>query len=200
MTSLHARLRCTDILMWPASIRSLAFEVPWLSVPLDVTPDAIALLDGDLPEIVPFDLFPKLAIKSWQDSGRLRMIPADVPLRPMLERRLASPTVQQRAVLTGWTDAEMPPHFHLFAWRDMSQISELRCSWSRGRASITSALARNGSNTRDLDIRPLMTFIADLMPALDSFVVQLAAGQDGEIKIVDINPHLTANEIALLIR
>lgn len=200
MTSLHMRLRCTDILMWPAPIRSLAFEVPWLSVPLDTTSDTIALQGDDLPEIAPFDLFPKLAIKSWQDSGRLRMIPADVPLRPMLERRLASPTVQQRAVLTGWTDAEVPPHLHLFAWRDMSQISELRCAWSRGRASVTSALARNRLNTRDLDIRPLMMSIADLMPALYSFVAQFAVEQNGEIKIVDINPHLTTNEIAQLMQ
>lgn len=198
MTSLNARLQCTDILMWPAPIRSLAFAVPWLSVPLDITTDTIALKSDDLPEMVPFDLFPKLAIKSWQESGRLRMIPAEVPLRPMLEARLASPTVQQRAVLNGWSDAEVPPHLHLFAWRDMSQISEMRCSWSRGRASVTSTLTRNGLNTSGLDFRPVMTSIAELMPALDSFVAQFAVGPNGEVKIVDINPQLTADEIAQL--
>ena len=196
MSELNRRLLATDILAWPEPVRALAWQTPWLSVPLEVG-DTIAVAE-DVPETAPMPLMPKIAIKSWQESGRLRQIPADLPLHDAIRARLATPTVQQRVTLTAWAGAKTPPCLHLLPWTDMSNVSEMRAAWSAGQITLTSQCRRNTVPLDRLDITPVMQMIATEMPAVGSFSVQFAVTADGSAHVLDINPLLSPSETAEL--
>lgn len=189
MADAHTRLRMTDISAWPEEVRALAWCRPWVSLPLEVDAAGIALAE-DCAEVAPKDLFPKLAIKSWQESGRLRLIPGELPLRPALEARLASPTRQQMTVLRAWADAEAPPFLHLFPWHDMSKVSEVRYAWTNGQIRVLSACRRGGVSLDGGDFSRVTQRIAEQMPGLGNFIAQFAIELSGRAGIVDINPIL----------
>lgn len=194
-----ARLRSTDVLNWPKPVRESAWQMPWRSLALRTGPASgpLQLID-DCPELAPIDLFPKLAIKSWQESGRLRFIPADQLLHPAVVARLASPTGQQIAVLRAWRDYDAIAHLHLFEWRDMTNVSELRCHWIGGARHHVSTFRRNGAALQMDVLERAEDAILESLPELRDFVVQFAVGPDGYPWILDINPILSRRELAML--
>ncbi len=113
LAELYAQFRATDPVQWPDALKPHAWAWPDLSLPLYQTETGTLDFDADLPINAPRDFFPKLAIKSWRDSGRLRMVPRGAPFRNTLQGLLMSPTQQQRLVLEAWLTAGAPPLLHL---------------------------------------------------------------------------------------
>ena len=141
---------------------------------------------------------PKLTIKSWQDGGRLRLIPAGMPLEPAVRARLATPTVQQLRVLQAWDDVDAPPLLHLFPFTDMSHVTEARFMCSGGTIEPVSTCARNRLLPASTDITLLAEAVVTAMPSLGAFVLQIAIAPDGVPRILDINPGLSPTDLAEL--
>jgi len=201
MSSALTRIRMTDVSVWPDAVKPYAFALPVLSVPVARHDETGALkVASELPEIAPQDLLPKLTVKSWQETGRLRIIPAGLPLAPAIAARLATPSAQQLAVLQAWDEAEDPPLLHLFPFTDMRLGSELRCLWADGALTVISACRRGTARERGEDLDALGQLVARAMPSLGTFVLQCAVPSDGVPRIMDINPGLTPPELASLKR
>lgn len=196
MSDLHARFRMTDIAAWPKALQSLAWRTPWMSLALCQDPlTGQWQTENPLPDAAQQDLLPKLAIKSWQESGRLRVIPQGLPLANAVVARLLSPTAQQRVVLRAWDNVELPPYLHLFPWADMRNVTEARFLWSGGRLNSISTCQRNAVRVADLDFSKAGPFIADQIPALGSFIVQFAVPENEQARIIDINPVLSQADL-----
>lgn len=198
MTSVHERLVMTDIGNWPAAVRAFAWRKPALSLDLAPGPQGWLDVSDTLPGLAPCDLMPKLALKSWQESGRLRMIPGGLPLAPAIAARLATPTHAQRVVLQAWDTADTPPQLHLFPWADMSAVTELRWRVVSGQAENTSCCYRNTRLPDTESLSEILGTIHTEMPALGAFIAQLAVPATGPVRLIDLNPALTARQLAAL--
>lgn len=198
MAELHARLRQTDILAWPASVQAMAWRMPLLSLPVEKTAEGVWTATGPVPDTAPANMMPKLTIKSWQETGRLRMIPAGQPLAPAVRIRLASPTAQHLTVLKAWDDAADPPCLHLFEWTDMSRVSEARYLCLPGSTRQTSLCHRTTKAPAKAAADPLIQAVRSGMPGLEGFILQIALPPDGPPRILDINPALSASDLAAL--
>lgn len=196
MSDLYTRFRMTDIAAWPKAVQSLAWRMPWKSLAVSqVLGTGLWQTRDPLPDTAAQDLMPKLAIKSWQESGRLRRIPQGLPLADALAARLSSPTAQQRVVLRAWEDADTPPLLHLFPWADMQNVTEARFLWSGGKLSWVSTCQRNAVQMGNLDFSQAGPYIADHMPRLGSFIVQFAVPEHEQVRIIDINPALSRTDL-----
>ncbi|MEM9436630.1 MAG: hypothetical protein AAGA15_06275 [Pseudomonadota bacterium] len=199
MSELFYRLRSTDVLAWPEALQMIAWQMPWKSLALAWDPETARISREDTcPDTAPTDLFPKLAVKSWQEGGRLRLIPEGLPLAAAVDARLATPTRQQQVALQAWNDADAPPCLHLFPWRDMSRISEARFAWSGGQISLKSLCVRNSVAFSADEFTQACALIAECIPVLDSFVAQFVIDETGSKRLLDVNPVLTQREIDTL--
>lgn len=199
LPALLARVRATEITAWPPAVRDHAFAHPLLSLPVKGPLTALQV-DGPMPEAHDQDLFPKLGAKSWQETGRLRIIPAGMPLPGAVAARLATPT-RQHALLSGaWADGGL--HLHLFPARDMTRVSEARYLVS-GKMVARANLCLRGPGSeavvaaKDAFAVKLAVGAAERL-GVGSVIVQVAFEPDGRTSILDINPGLTPAEVDLL--
>ncbi|WP_308915782.1 hypothetical protein [Jannaschia sp. LMIT008] len=198
---LARRLRGTDVLQWPDPVRALAWQMPWISLPLALDPEGgPPRLDAECPDAAPADLFPKIALKSWQEEGRLRLIPGEQPLPPAVAARLSTPTGRQVMVLEAWRDASTPPYLHLFESRDMSTVSELRCRWVGDRRVASTICHRNRAGVRADILDRAEDTVRSAMGAMGDVTMQFAVGRDGRPWILDVNPVLTPADLESLSR
>lgn len=198
---LYDRLLATEVTRWPPAVREHAFALPFLSVSLEERDRGLHLAD-EIPERLPGPAFPKLAIKSWQESGRLRIVPEEAALRPALVARISTPTKQQNLILPAWAETGEPLFLHLFPYRDFSAISEARFLVDDRKATRTSLCLR-GPDAQSVTER-LMEAAHALAAGVQSrmnmgrLIVQIAFERTDRVSVVDINPTLDAQDVEAL--
>ena len=198
LAAIYARVRATEITEWPADVQAHAFAMPMLSVPVGAMPMGFAAA-GPLPASHASDLFPKLGVKSWQETGRLRIIPAGQPLADQVAARLATPTRQQLLLQAAWPAGEM--QLHLFAAQDFTAISEARYLVSGGNAA-RSTLCLRGTEQIVMQAADYALSLATGAAArleAGSVIVQIAFEPGGRVSILDINPALTPQQTEALL-
>jgi hypothetical protein len=199
LAALHARIRATEITAWPSAVRDHAFVQPALSLTVKGPLTALAV-DGAVPDSSDTDLFPKLGAKSWQETGRLRIIPAGLPLEGAVAARLATPTRQHVMLHGAWPEGTL--RLHLFPARDMTRVTEARYLVS-GKMVARASLCLRGPGAeavvaaKDAFAVKLAVGAAERL-GMGSVIVQVAFEPDGRTSILDINPALTPAEVALL--
>lgn len=207
MADLAARIAMTDVRAWPAPVAELALSMPWLSVPVTRTAGGLRAL-GEVPKVAPLDLMPKLGPKSWQETGRLRIVREGRPLAPAIAGLLSTPTRQQMTVIAaGWPEAgqteddeeDQPPlHLHLFEALDFAELSECRCLYAAGRMTVTSHCLRSRVKVRTEAMEAACAVIAETMPGLGPFIAQFVMLPWRNPALIDLNPGLGAADLAAL--
>ncbi len=199
LAALHARIRATEITAWPAAVRDHAFAQPALSLAVKGPLNGL-VVDGAVPEVHDADLFPKLGAKSWQETGRLRIIPAGLALPGAVAARLATPTRQHVMLAPAWSEGVM--HLHLFPATDMTRVTEARYLVA-GKIVARASLCLRGPGAeavaaaKDAFAVKLAVGAAERL-GIGSVIVQVAFEPNGRTSILDINPALTPAEVALL--
>jgi hypothetical protein len=170
------------------------FQQPLLSLSVDITsgrPRLVTPLSADVK--APLPLFAKLGAKSWRDGGSLRIIGTERPLVDAIAAMLASLTPHQHRYLT-----RVRPHTHqialsFFAYRDFSNIGEVRWRVANGRAVSTSRCLRGEARAVGPDVEERMHALAlnigDVLGC--NAIVDLAIEPTGKISILEINPPVT---------
>lgn len=203
LNTAHDKLLAVDIDRLPPALRAALLNQPLFSIPLKATGNGFepANWPAALPADAPQDLFGKLGIKSWRDGGSLRPIFRGMPLRPVVERLLSQPTTAQRIVAGAWLDSGTPLRLHLYAWRDFSQVSEVRWQVDARGVRFISACQRGQSSGlvggAMARMRALAGQVGDLLPPT-AHIVEFACLPDGDVRLVEINPGLELLELRLL--
>ena len=199
LAGIHAAFRATDPEVWPEAVRASAWALPWTSVPLMAAEDgtlAPAEDAPDLPAVAPGDLMPKLAIKSWRDAGRLRVVREGAPLDAAVASLIAGPTWQQRLVLRAWLDASLAPALHLSPWRAVGDETRYLAG-ADGARHLSTCLRADGP--RDAAAAKVLADTAwKEFGQARSLVVQMAYDAEGAPLVVDVNPGLTLSELRFL--
>jgi len=199
----HDKLLAVDIDRLPPPLRAALLNQPVFSIPVKAAGNAFepAQWPAALPAEAPRDLFGKLGIKSWRDGGSLRPIFQGMPLEPVVRRLLSQPTAAQRLVARAWLDSGTPLELHLYAYRDFSQVSEVRWQVDPRGVRFISACQRGQSagllGAAMPRMRALATRVAAALPPT-AHIVEFACLPDGEVRLVEINPGLELPELRLL--
>jgi len=199
----HDKLLAVDIDRLPPPLRAALLNQPVFSIPVKAAANAFepAQWPAALPAEAPRDLFGKLGIKSWRDGGSLRPIFQGMPLEPVVRRLLSQPTAAQRLVARAWLDSGTPLELHLYAYRDFSQVSEVRWQVDPRGVRFISACQRGQSagllGAAMPRMRALATRVAAALPPT-AHIVEFACLPDGEVRLVEINPGLELPELRLL--
>jgi hypothetical protein len=201
LAGILARVEATEIINWPSSVLEHAFTPPVYSVKIAQGDNGLRATDP-LPPTHAGDLFPKLGVKSWQETGRLRIIRAGQPLVESVAGLLATPTRQHLCLMAAWQKAQL--HLHLFAWHDFTQISEARYLVSGGTCARTSLCLRGAATEAVVAqtaayARNLAKGTADRIDA-GSVIVQVAIEASGRVTVLDVNPGLTPAETSMLLQ
>jgi hypothetical protein len=203
LNTAHDKLLAVDIDRLPPALRAALLNQPLFSIPLKAAGNGFepANWPAALPADAPQDLFGKLGIKSWRAGGSLRPILRGMPLRPVVERLLSQPTTAQRIVAGAWLDSGTPLRLHLYAWRDFSQVSEVRWQVDARGVQFISACQRGQSSGlvggAMARMRALAGQVGDLLPPT-AHIVEFACLPDGDVRLVEINPGLELPELRLL--
>jgi hypothetical protein len=203
LASAHDKLLAVDIDRLPPPLRAALLNQPLFSIPVEPAGAAFepARWAAELPVEAPQDLFGKLGIKSWRDGGSLRPIFRGMPLRPVVERLLGQPTGAQRLAARAWLDSGTPLLLHLYAYRDFSQISEVRWQVDARGVRFVSACQRGQSagllGAAMPRMRALAAGIAAALPPT-AHIVEFACLPDGDVRLVEINPGLELPELRAL--
>jgi len=196
----HRKLLAVDPARLPAICRKLMLAQPAHALPLGAD---LQVKDWTgIGEAAAQDLFPKLGIKSWRDSGSSRLIARGMPLRPVIEALLAAPTWQQRTLAGAWTASGTPLHLYLYPFVDCTDVSESR--WLAGaRDSRFVSACQRGRSAPLLGaaLRPMQALAAQVAQAIGGGpqLVELGLLPSGEIRLVEINPVLAPGESRALL-
>ena len=198
----QAKLLAVDPSRWPAPVAALALAQPLLTLAVRAAGPGFELVSNvGVPSESPCDIFCKLGIKSWRDSGSLRAIRQGLRLPEALDALLATPTPQQRVLARAWTDNGTPLLLRLLPYIDFCDISEVRWLTGPREVRFISACQRGAS-------APLLgpalarmkalaqAFTVSLPPLM--YIIELACLPDGSLKLVEINPGLQPAEIRAL--
>jgi len=196
LDSAYEKIRAVDPAALPEPVRQLLVALPTLQLVLQ--PDLAVKDWATLPEEAPYNLFPKLGIKSWRDGGSVRPIARGMPLRPIVQGLLRSTTPQQRAVLGAWRAASLPVTLYFYPVVDFSDVTEVRWLARPGGVEFVSACQRGASAARLGaalgDLQALAGRIADLLPER-SHIIELALSPGGQMRLVEVNPALEPAEL-----
>ncbi|MEM6483569.1 MAG: hypothetical protein AAF662_01100 [Pseudomonadota bacterium] len=196
------KLLATDHAALPPEIRESMIAEPMVGIPIASTSKGLKPKLEELPwETAPRTLFPKLGVKSWRDGGRLQLCPAGWPVSPHLDALLNNPTEAQRATIKVWANTSQQLHLYLFPYLDFSGVTEARFLCSRGEASLSSICKRGSSAELFAAARPKMRALVEkLAPSLPmtSAIFDVGLTPGGAIRIVDVNPGLTPQEVKSL--
>ena len=198
MTHVFDKLLATEYPALDPRVQSALVSPPEHVFEVKSVGDGFALVKDDLPwETAPGAWFPKLGIKSWQESGRLQILQTGQPVRPWIDRVLATPTDAQRLAARAWTETGRPLRLFLAAYVDFSQISEVRFFASREGCRYVSHVTRGsgGESVGPLrrEMQAYAVEVASRVP-LDSVIVDVALTGAG-LRLVDVNPGLTPADI-----
>jgi hypothetical protein len=203
MRTADARLLATEFDRLPAAVQRAFATAPLLRATVHADGAGFALDDpAALDYPAPQALLPRLAIKTWRDSGALGTIYAGLNMAAAAAQLLAQPTAAQRRVAAAWLRNEVPLQLMLWPYQDYSEVSEVRFLALPGRAAQrVSACLRGASGPRLGALLPRLQqaagSIAAQLPA-QPYIVDLALFADGRIALVDLNPGLTPRELAEL--
>lgn len=203
LASAHDKLLAVDIDRLPPPLRAALLNQPLFSIPVKPSGAGFepARWAAELPVEAPRDLFGKLGIKSWRDGGSLRPIFRGMPLRPVVERLLGQPSGAQRVAAGAWLDSGTPLLLHLYAYRDFSQISEVRWQVDARGVHFVSACQRGQSagllGAAMPRMRALAAGIGAALPPT-AHILEFACLPDGDVRLVEINPGLELPELRAL--
>lgn len=203
LAAAHDKLLAVDIDRLPPPLRAALLNQPLFSIPLKDAGNGFApeSWPAAMPAEAPQDLFGKLGIKSWRDGGSLRPLFQGMPLRPVVERLLSQPTTAQRVAARAWLGSGTPLKLHLYAYRDFSQVSEVRWQVDARGVQFISACQRGQSSGlvggAMARMRALARQVGDLLPPT-AHIVEFACLPNGEVRLVEINPGLEPPELRLL--
>ena len=202
MEQVFEKLRAVEFERLPPRVQMAHLARPVLSAPVEPFGGAFRLVSpAGLDRPAMQALVPKLAIKSWRDAGTLGVIHEGLNVRLVVEQLLRHPTAPQRLAARAWTQAGLPLHLHLSPYVDFSDVSEVRFLTNPNECRRVSTCLR-GRSAEDF---------ASALPGLTAFALQIAAHlpprshvldvglrPTGDIRLVDVNPGLTPQELAAL--
>ena len=200
LASAYEKLRAVDPAVLPEPLRQLFVAQPTFK--LTIKPDFGVSDWSMLPADAPYNLFPKLAIKSWRDGGSVRPIVRGMPMKPVLQGLLRSITPQQRAISKAWRAEGLPLPLYLYPFVDFTDLTEVR--WLTGPAGIQFVSAcQRGQSAKRLgasleDMQALAGQVAALLPKR-SHVVEMCLSPSGQMRLVEINPALEPREVDAVI-
>jgi len=189
------RILATEVTRLPETVKNRLLTHPFVSLSLDYAHKRPARpVMRRMPDLSDRpDLFPKLVVKSWRDSGSLRIISSHENLENAILRRLGTLSATQQKMLDILSLTETSCRLHLFPARDFQHISEIRIRpLPSGSVQITSECARGKSSLLLSEKRDALKSCAiDTANAFDfPVIVDLGIKPDGAIFVVDINPVL----------
>ena len=146
-------------------------------------------------------LLPKLGVKSWRDSGRLRLVRPHMGAAPQVQALLSRLTRAQMIMLKAYSSIAAPLYLYLFPYIDFSDISEARYLCRAGSAKFVSVCLRGESqrlfqSNRDklaAQAQAIAKGFGDL-----SVVIDMALCPDRSTYLVDVNPGLDQNDLRAL--
>jgi hypothetical protein len=198
----YQKLLASDPARWPDRAKELALSTPLFSVAVQPLGAGFEMKRPvQLPDVAACDLVCKLGIKSWRDSGSLRAIRAQLPLRPALSAMLETPTPQQRVLARAWTETKTPLMLRAMPYVDFSDISEVRWLVTPREARFVSACQRGSSGKRLGRVLETMQDLArEVSSQLPPYptVMEFACLPDGVVRLVEINPGLEPAELRAL--
>lgn len=198
----YAKILSTDFDNLPEPVRRHYLAPPILSFAVLQNGNGFALANpGEADRPAPEALMPKLGVKSWRDGGALGIIYEGVSMREMLTMLLQHPTGAQSLAARAWTRTRTPLFVRLSRYVDFSEISEVRFLAGRDGVRRISACLR-GSTGRGVAsmsgrLSSAARKTADALGA-GSWIMDFGVLPDGSIRIVDINPGLTPQDIAAI--
>ncbi|WP_434624775.1 hypothetical protein [Azospirillum sp. B2RO_4] len=200
MDNAYAKILRTDFAKLPAPVRRVYLAPPVLSFAVQASGNSFTLVDpGEADRPSPEALMPKLGVKSWRDGGTLGIIYQGMSMRVMLELLLQHPTRAQLLSTRAWTRTNTPLFVRLARYVDFSDISEVRYLIRKSGISRVSACLR-GRTARALPAisERLSSAATKTAESLGdgSWVVDFGILPDGSIRIVDVNPGLSPQDIA----
>lgn len=186
----------------PPDIQKLLLSPPLKSLDVQPAGSGFALVDpGAAQDVAPASLIPKLGIKSWRDDGSLNVIYDGVPLALVLDKILARPTDAQRVLAKAWLLNGLALQVHLSLYHDFTDISEVRYLASPRDIRVVSQCLRGATATAVPSLGPRLQAAVKMLVALlppRSHVIDLACLPDGNLRVVEINPGLTPQEVNAL--
>ncbi len=203
LAAADAKLLATEFDRLPPGVQRLFLAPPVLAATVQPAGAGFALADpAALDRPAPQALLPRLAIKTWRDSGVLGVIYAGLNLRAAAERLLAHPTAPQQRVAAAWLRQGQPLRLTLWPYVDFSEASEVRFLALPGRrAQRINACLRGASGRTVGSLLPRLQQAAEAIAAqlpAQPHIVDLGCFADGRIALVDLNPGLTPRELAAL--
>jgi hypothetical protein len=204
MTHVYEKLLAVEFDKLPEQVQKAYLAPPLFSVPVKQDGDTFHLSKpSELDHPADQALIPKLGIKSWRDSGVLGVIYEGVNIRSILEPLLSAPTEAQELMAHAWIESNTPLRVHLMPYVDFSEVSEVRFLANRNSCQRISICLR-GQSAKNLEaaLPKITAFAVDIIQHLPdrSHILELAYLSTGEIRLVEVNPGLTPQDIAELQR
>lgn len=202
MMHVYEKLRAVEFYRLAKTVRKVYLSPPALSVPVVPHGDGFRLSSpATLDRVADQALVPKLGIKSWRDSGRLGVIYEGVNIRSIADPLLQRPTAPQRLAARAWTEAGLTFRLHLSPYVDFSAVTEVRFLVNPRECRRIGACLRGQSTQSFGAILPQMTaFAANIKVHLPphSHILDIAYLPNGDIRLVEINPGLTPQDLYAL--
>ena len=122
-------------------------------------------------------------------------------IREVVERLLKQPTAPQRLAARAWLQADLPLRLHLSPYVDYSEVSEVRfLANPRECRRISSCLRGRSAQSFAAALPQVTAFAEELAAHLPhrSHILDVAYLAPGEFWLVEVNPGLTPQDIAVL--
>lgn len=164
------------------------FQKPAFRLPLCcVGPNPLLKPAADF--VAPFDLFPKLAIKSWRDTGRLHVINSGVQVNAAVRQALTCLSQQQRKIYMSLKGIEDDIYVDLYPYVDFSHLNEVRLRISGASVQMVSVCCRDGD--RENAVADAIRFVRDIpldLPSGQVCFVDVVSGGSQPTRILEVNP------------
>ncbi|QRK11410.1 hypothetical protein JQX13_15845 [Archangium violaceum] len=204
MVHVYEKLQAVEFDRLPGRVQKAYLAPPVLSAPVAPLGEGFQLsLPTSLDLPAPRALVPKLGIKSWRDAGALGVIYEGVNIREVVERLLKCPTRPQRLAARAWLETGLPLRLHLSPYVDYSEVSEVRfLANPRECRRLSSCLRGQSAQSFAAALPQLTAFAEELATHLPqrSHLLEIAYLSPGEFWLVEVNPGLTPQDLAILER
>lgn len=203
MVHVYEKLQAVEFDRLSKRVQKAYLAPPMCSAPIRPVGNGFQLSSPEsLRRPAPQALVPKLGIKSWRDSGALGVIYEGVNIREVVDRLLKYPTRPQRLAARAWLETNLPLRLYLSPYVDYSEVSEVRFLANPNECLRISSCLRGSSAQSFAKAIPQLTAFAEELAAhlpQRSHILDVAHLAPGEFWLVEVNPGLTPQDVAVLL-
>lgn len=204
MDTIYKKIRAVEFERLPESIQNLHFVAPVYSERVWPKKRGFQLLSPSaLDYAAEQNLFSKLGIKSWRDSGTLCIIYKGMNIRKAAEILLQMPTKQQMVLSKAWIKYSSPLKMYFFPFANLSEVSEFKFLISPIECHRISCCLRGQSAKNYQEAMPeILDFVKEIASELDEYlhIIDVAYTPSGTIRLLDVNPALTPMELKSILQ